>query len=137
MKLTDICRYMMEEGYYPKYEKTQLLFYIDGNITLLEYENDILVMRVFFSINEDDFNLFMEVSDTVMLNTHTVKALVTHNKKSIMFCCETMCDNRKSLRKFLPAMISNLKAAMNQHREQMRMQILTHTLYTTASTYVQ
>lgn len=137
MKLTDICRYMMEEGYYPKYEKTHLLFYIDGNMTLLEYENDILVMRVFFSINEDDFNLFMEVSDTVMLNTHTVKALVTHDRKSIMFCCETMCDNRKSLRKFLPAMISNLKAAMNQHREQMRMQILTHTLYTTASTYVQ
>lgn len=128
---------MMEEGYYPKYEKTQLLFYIDRNMTLLEYENDILVMRVFFSINEDDFNLFMEVSDTVMLNTHTVKALVTHDRKSIMFCCETMCDNRKSLRKFLPAMISNLKAAMNQHREQMRMQILTHTLYTTASTYVQ
>ena len=137
MKLTDICRYMMEEGYYPKYEKTQLLFYIDGNMTLLEYENDILVMRVFFSINEDDFNLFMEVSDTVMLNTHTVKALVTHDRKSIMFCCETMCDNRKSLRKFLPAMISNLKDAMNRHREQMRMQILTHTLYTTASTYVQ
>jgi hypothetical protein len=137
MKLTDICRYMMEERYYPKYEKTHLLFYIDGNMTLLEYENDILVMRVFFSINEDDFYLFMEVSDTVMLNTHTVKALVTHDRKSIMFCCETMCDNRKSLRKFLPAMISNLKDAMNQHREQMRMQILTHTQYTTASTYVQ
>jgi hypothetical protein len=59
------------------------------------------------------------------------------DRKSIIFSCETMCDNKKSLRKFLPAMISNLKDAMNLHREEMRKQILAYTLYTTASTYVQ
>ena len=127
----------MEDGYYPKYEKSHLLFYIDGDMTVLEYENNILVMRILFSIDEKDYNVFLEASNTVMMNTLTVKTVMPEDRKSIIFSCETMCDNKKSLRKFLPAMISNLKDAMNLHREEMRKQILAYTLYTTASTYVQ
>ena len=137
MKLTDICRWMMEEGYYPKYEKTHLIFYIDGDMAVLEYEKDILSVRIFFSTDEGDYNMFLEASNTIMMNYMTVKAVMTEDRKNIMFSCETLCDNKRSLRKFIPVMISNLKNAMMQHREEMRKQILTYTLYTTASTYVQ
>ena len=50
LKMRVIFRCMMEEGYYPSYEKTHILFNVEDNVAVLEYEEDILSIRIFFSI---------------------------------------------------------------------------------------
>ena len=55
-----IFRYLMEERYYPQYEKTHILFELDGNMAVLEYEEGILSVRLFFSIDEEEYDNFLE-----------------------------------------------------------------------------
>ena len=119
-----IFRCMMEEGYYPTYEKTHILFNIDDNVAVLEYEEDILSIRMFFSIEEDEYDLFLEASNAAMLESFIVKPAIMDNMKNIMFSCEMMCGTLREFRKFLPRGIQYLKEAISVHKLQMKRLIL-------------
>ncbi len=119
-----IFRCMMEDGYYPTYEKTHILFNIDDNVAVLEYEEDILSVRIFFSIDEDEYDLFLEASNASMLESFIVKPAIMDNMKNIMFSCEMMCGTLREFRKFFPRGIQYLKEAISVHKNQMKRLIL-------------
>lgn len=120
MKMQDIFRCMMEEGYYPVYEKSHIVFGIDDNLCVVEYEEGILSIRLFFSINEDDFEFFLEAANGTMLQAYMVKPTVLDDMQNLMFSCEIMCDTVREFRKFFPRGIEMLKEAIRIHRKEMK-----------------
>lgn len=124
LNIRKIFRYMMEEGYYPVYEKTHILFNIDDNVAVVEYDEEILSVRVFFSIEEDAYDLFLEASNATMVGTYLVKPAILDDMKNIMFSCEMMCDNLRELKKFMPKGISRIKEALEVHKSEMKSLIL-------------
>ena len=74
---------MMEDGYYPVSEQTHIQFGLDDNIAVVEYEEGILAVRLFFSIEEEACDLFMEASNSMMMCSHSVKAVVLDDMKNI------------------------------------------------------
>ncbi|MBQ8810788.1 MAG: hypothetical protein IJZ70_00555 [Bacteroidales bacterium] len=124
MNIRKIFRCMMEEGYYPTYEKSHILFNIDDNMAVLEYEEDILSVRIFFSIEEDAYDLFLEASNAIMTETFAVKPAILDDMKNIMFSFEAICGNTRDLRKLLPRGINLLKTAIEEHKNEMRRLIL-------------
>jgi hypothetical protein len=50
LNMRSIFRCMMEEGYYPVYENTHITFGLEDNLAVVEYEEGILSVRLFFSI---------------------------------------------------------------------------------------
>lgn len=125
-----IFRCMMEDGYYPTFEKTHILFNIDDNVAVVEYEEGILSIRIFFSIDEDDYDLFLEASNATMLKTFLVKPVVMDNMKNIMFSCEMMCSTIKEFKKTFPRGIGYLKEAIVMHKSEMKQLILAHQIST-------
>ena len=119
-----IFRCMMEEGYYPTYEKTHILFNIDDNVAVLEFEEEILRIRIFFSIEEDQYDLFLEASNAAMQESSIVKPVIMDDMKNIMFSCEIMCGTLREFRKFFPRGIQYLKDAISVHKLQMKRLIL-------------
>lgn len=115
-----IFRCMMEEGYYPSYEKTHILFNVEDNVAVLEYEEDILSIRIFFSIDEDAYDLFLEASNAAMLQSFIVKPVIMDNMENIMFSCEMICETLREFRKLLPRGIRYLKEAIAAHKSQMK-----------------
>lgn len=120
----------MEGGYYPTYEKTHILFSIEDNAAVVEYEEGILSIRIFFSIDEDDYDLFLEASNATMLKTFLVKPVVMDNMKNIMFSCEMMCSTIREFRKTFPRGIGYLKEAITMHKSEMKQLILAHQIST-------
>ena len=125
-----IFRCMMEDGYYPTFEKTHILFNIDDNVAVVEYEEGILSIRIFFSIDEDDYDLFLEASNATMLKTFLVKPVVMDNMKNIMFSCEMMCSTIREFKKTFPRGIGYLKEAIVMHKSEMKKLILAHQIST-------
>lgn len=121
---------MMEGGYYPTYEKTHILFSIEDNAAVVEYEEGILSIRIFFSIDEDDYDLFLEASNATMLKTFLVKPVVMDNMKNIMFSCEMMCSTIREFKKTFPRGIGYLKEAIVMHKSEMKQLILAHQIST-------
>ena len=119
-----IFRCMMEDGYYPTFENNHILFNIEDNTAVLEYEEDILSIRIFFSIEEDEYDLFLEASNAAMLESFIVKPVIMDNMKNIMFSCEMMCGTLREFRRFLPRGIQYLKDAIITHKIQMKQLIL-------------
>ena len=119
-----IFRYMMEEGYYPRYEKTYILFDIEDNTAVVEYEEDIISIRIFFSIDEDAYDLFLEASNAAMLESFMVKPAILDDMKNIMFSYEMCCDTVRDLKKFFPRGIRRLKEAMKLHKVEMKKLII-------------
>lgn len=115
-----IFRYLMEERYYPQYEKTHILFELDGNLAVLEYEEGILSVRLFFSIDEDAYDNFLEASNMCMLKCFIVKPAILNDGKTIMFSCEHICENFKDFSRFFPRMISELRQGLKVHKAQMK-----------------
>ena len=111
---------MMEGGYYPTYEKTHILFSIEDNAAVVEYEEGILSIRIFFSIDEDDFEFFLEAANGTMLQAYMVKPTVLDDMQNLMFSCEIMCDTVREFRKFFPRGIEMLKEAIRIHRKEMK-----------------
>ena len=109
---------MMEDGYNPEYEMGYIEFDIKDNRAVLEYEKGILSLRVFFSINEEEYDLLLETSNASMLETSMVKSILLDNMKTIMFSCEMMCDNVREFRKFFPRGIRLLKQGIIAHKEE-------------------
>lgn len=122
--MKSIFRCMMEEGYYPKYEKTHILFSIDDNTAVVEYEEDVLSIRIFFSIDEDAYDLFLEASNVAMLESFMVKPAILEDMRNIMFSFEMLCDTQREFRKMLPRGIEFLKDAIRMHKAEMKKLIL-------------
>ena len=124
IKLRDMFRCMMEESYYPVFEQTHIQFVIDDNIAVLEYEEDIVSVRLFFSIDEDAYDLFLEASNSTMLETYAVKPAILDDMTNLMFSCEFMCDNLRDFRRFFPRAVARLKEALNTHKSEMKKLII-------------
>ena len=110
----------MEGGYYPIYEKTHILFDMKDNIGVVEYENGVLAVRLFFIIDEEAYNLFTEVSNTVMQESDLVKPVILDDRCNLMFSCETMCDNVREFRKFFPRCIKLINDTLLLHRSEVK-----------------
>ncbi len=119
---------MMEQGYYPKYEKTHILFDIDDNIGVVQYQEDILSIRLFFTIDEEAYGLFLEASNSTMTETFAIKPVILDDMKNIMFSCEIMCDNLRDMRRFFPRGIERIREALAAHKAEMKKAIMSDSL---------
>ena len=128
LTLRSIFRCMMEDGFYPIYEDSHILFNLDDNLAVLEYEDGFLSVRLFFSIDPETCMLFMEVSNSTMLTTDLVKPVIMDDRKNIMFSCETMCDTLKEFRKFFPRAVECIREAVTEHKSEMKRTILSQGL---------
>lgn len=120
LTLKRIFRCMMEEGYSPIYEKSHILFDMGDNLGVVEYEEGVLAVRLFFSIDEDAYNLFTEVSNTVMQESDLVKPVILDDRRNLMFSCETMCDNIREFRKFFPRCINLINETLVLHKSEVK-----------------
>ena len=117
-------RCMMEEGYYPTFEQTHIQFNLDDNIAVLEYEEGVLSVRLFFSIEEEAYEIFLEASNLMMIETFAVKPVILEDMKNIMFSCEMRCDNLREFKKSLPWAIDKLREALRIHKGEMKKLII-------------
>ena len=124
LTMRNIFRAMMEDGYYPTFEQTHIQFGIEDNIAVLEYEENILSIRLFFSIEEEAYELFLEASNLTMTETYAVKPAILDDMKNIMFSCEIMCDTLSEFRKFLPRAIEYINTALQVHKSEMQTLVL-------------
>lgn len=126
--LINICRCMMEEGYYPVYEKTHILFKLDDNIAVVEYSDNVLSIRVFFTIEEEMREMFMEASNRMMAESYLVKPVILDDRKSILFSCEFLCENIRQFRRLFPIGIERLTEALLLHKCEIKRQMLSEEL---------
>lgn len=119
LSMRSIFRCMMEGGYYPVYEKTHVVFELDGNLAIVEYEEGILSVRIFFSIEKEWYSRFLKAGNNTMMKAFMVKPVVMNDLKNLMFSCEMFCDNVREFRKFFPRSIEILREAMHLHRIEM------------------
>lgn len=124
LNMTSIFRCMMESGHNPIYEKTHIVFGLDDNLAIVEYEEGILSVRLFFSIDEETYPLFLEAANETMMKTFAVKPVVLEDMKNLMFSCEIPCDTVREFRKFFPRCIERLREALQQHRKEMKRLII-------------
>lgn len=124
LTMRSIFRCMMEDGYYPTFEETHIQFGMDDNIAVVEYEEGILAVRLFFSIEEEAYDLFLEASNSMMMYNYSVKSVILDDMKNIMFGCEIPCDNVREFRKFFPRCIQLLQEGLRAHKSEMRRMIL-------------
>ena len=124
LSMRSIFRCMMEDGYYPTFEQTHIQFNLDDNIAVLEYEEGVLSIRLFFSIEEEAYEIFLEASNMMMIGTYAVKPVILENMKNIMFSCEIRCDNLREFRKNLPWAIDRLREGLRVHKSEMKKFIL-------------
>lgn len=115
---------MMEGGYYPYYNKTHIMFSHDDNPVIVEQANGILCLRMFFTIEEEAYDLFLEASNQTMLDTYIVKPVLMNDMKTIMFSCETFCYNIREFRKFLPHSIHLIDESIAAHKKEMKKLVL-------------
>lgn len=120
MDLIKICRVMMEEGYYPHLEQNHIQFNIDNDSATLEYEDGIMSVRIFFSIDEDSYETFLEAGNAAMSGSTGIKPVILGERKILMFSSENMCDTVREFRKFLPRSIAMIRDAVAVHRHEMR-----------------
>lgn len=118
--MVEIFRCMMEDGYYPSFEENHIQFDLDGNTAVVTYDEDILAVRVFFSIDEEEYGMFLEASNLTMLETYAVKPAVLDDMSSLMFSCEVMCDNVRDFRRFFHRILERLRNSMKTHKNEMR-----------------
>lgn len=116
---------MMEGGYYPTYEKTHILFDIDENTAVVEHEEGVVSIRIFFSIDESAYDLFLEASNVTMSETFIVKPVVLNDRENIMFSFEMMCDTVKEFKKFFPRGVAKLTETLMLHKREMKRLMLT------------
>lgn len=114
----------MEEGYHPYYETSHIIFELDENLAVVEYEKSILSVRLFFTIEEEMAQTIINVSNSVMTESQMVKPTVLDDMKNLMFSCETMCENIRQFRSFFPKAIELLEEALSIHRKEMKIMIL-------------
>lgn len=120
LNMRSIFRAMMEGGYYPTFNKTHILFEHDENIAVLEYEEGIISVRLFFTIEEEAYDLFLDASNSTMLETFIVKPVLMDDMTTIMFSCEIFCDTLREFRKNLPRCIHLIDESIAAHKKEMK-----------------
>ena len=120
LDMTSIFRCMMEDGYNPVYEKNHIIFAIDDNLAIVEYEEGVLSVRLFFSIEEEAYDLFLEAGNQTMLKAFIVKPVLLDDMTNLMFSCEILCDNLREFKKFFPRCIELIHEALYQHKSEMK-----------------
>lgn len=118
--MKNIFRYLMENGFEPVYEEDFITFNSDDNISILELSNNILSIRTFFTIEEDDYDIFLEASNNSMLRSSLMKAVIMEDMQSIMFSCECLCENMNDFNRFFPRLITLSKQGLQAHRNEMK-----------------
>ena len=124
LNMRSIFRYMMEEGYYPTFEDNHIFFDFEDNLGIVEYEDGILFLRIFFSTEDNDTSVFLESSNATMISTCVVKPVLLNDFQSLMFSCEIMCDTLRELRKFFPQGLLLLSDTINEHKRQTKQLLL-------------
>ena len=120
MMMRNIFRYMMENGYDPVYEDNYISFNIDDNTSVLEFEEDILSVRTFFTIEEEEYDLFLEASNGAMMKSRLLRAAIMDDMTSIMFSCETLCKSMNDFKRFFPRLVTLAKDGLMTHKKEMR-----------------
>ena len=120
LNLTNIFRYMMEAGYNPCYEHTHIQFDLEGNLAVVECEDGIASVKIFFSIDQEQYGLFIEASNSTMLETYIVKPAVLDDMQNIVFSFEFICGNIRDFRKYFPQALDYLLDALSVHKAEMR-----------------
>ena len=120
LNLTNVFKYMMEAGYNPSYEYTHIEFDFEGNIALVECENGFASVRIFFSIEPEECDMFVEASNLTMVNTYSVKPVVLDDRENIVFSCEFFCNNIRDFRRFFPRALDCLSEGVSTHKEEMQ-----------------
>lgn len=115
-----IFAYLMENGYKPSYENDLILFDIDDDTSVLEYEDGILSVRTFFSIDEDGYEMFLEASNRTMIRSSMIRPVILEDIKGIMFSCETLCGSMNDFKRFLPRLIELSRQGLATHKNEMR-----------------
>jgi hypothetical protein len=115
---------MMENGCCPTFEDGYILFDVDDNTSVLEYENGVLTLRTFFTIDKEGYEMFLEASNYAMIKSYMIKPVIMEDMKSIMFSCETFCDNIREFRKFLPHCIHLIDESIAAHKKEMKKLVL-------------
>lgn len=121
--MTAIFKYMMEAGYYPSYECTHIQFEWDGNITVVECENGLVSVRIYFSIEDNEYEMFVEASNLTMADTYAVKPVML-DRENIVFSCEFFCDNINDFKSFFPRALDCLMKGLDVHKAEMRKLLL-------------
>ena len=116
--------YMMESGYQPVFECNNIQFEIGEDTAVVEHKEDVLSVRLFYTIDEEEYDLFLEASNMAMLKTSAVKIAVLDNMTDLMFCCECMCEDIRDFKRFLPMAVTRLNEALHIHKDEMRKLIL-------------
>ena len=119
-EMRKIFTYMMENGYNPTFEDNYILFDIEDNTSVLEYDEGILSIRTFFTIDEDGYDIFLEASNLAMINSLVIRPVIMEDMKSIMFSCETICDNMNDFKRFFPKLIEFSKKGLEIHKHEMK-----------------
>ena len=83
-----------------------------------------LSVRLFFTIDEEAYDLFLEASNQTMLETFIVKPVLLDDMKTIMFSCETFCDNLREFRKLFPRCIRLITESHAMHKKEMKKLVL-------------
>lgn len=120
LAMRNIFKYMMENGYEPTFEDNYILFNIEDNTSVLEYDNELLTVRTFFTIEDDEYDMFLEASNMAMLKTFMMKPVIMEDMRSIMFSCETICQNLNDFKRFLPKLVEYTKQGLSTHKNEMR-----------------
>ena len=115
---------MMENGYNPSHDGNSIQFELGDDTAVVEYNEDIMSVRLFYSIDEEEYDLFLEASNTAMLKSYAVKAAVLDNMTDLMFSCEFPCENIRDFKRFLPKSVDLLTDALKTHKEEMRRLII-------------
>lgn len=120
LTMRKIFAYLMENGYEPSYEDGYILFEIDDDTSVLEYDNGILSVRTFFSIDEEGYDMFMEASNLTMIKSLMIRPVIMEDMKSIMFSCETLCESMSEFRRYLPRLIEFSRKGLAAHKNEMK-----------------
>lgn len=120
LTMRKIFAYLMENGYEPSYEDGYILFEIDDDTSVLEYDNGILSVRTFFSIDEEGYDMFMEASNLTMIKSLMIRPVIMEDMKSIMFSCETLCESMSEFRRYLPRLIEFSRKGLAAHKDEMK-----------------
>lgn len=131
LSIRGIFKCLMENGYYPSYEKTHIFFDFEENTGVVEYEEGVVSVRIFFSIEPDTYRMFTDASNSAMSLSYGVKPVVTEDRKSIMFSCEFLCDTEREFRKFFPRSLEMLREGLAVHKAEMKKMILAERLAAT------
>lgn len=120
LTMRHIFTYMMENAYHPTFEDNYILFEVNDNTSVLEYEGSVLTVRTFFTIDEDGYDLFLEASNNAMIKSFMIKPVVMQDMKSIMFSCETICETLGDFKRFFPKMLEYSIKGLEIHKTEMR-----------------